>query len=414
MTPIRRLIAASGLTNLGDGFTVLAWAWVASVLTRDALFIALVPVAVRLPWLLGALPAGLMADRYDRRLLVAGADALRVLAFGAVAFLLWHAGPLPEAPPDGLSRPDLMAVLLVAATFVGFAEVLRDSAAAALLPSLVNDAQLERANGRLWSVELVGNALLGPALGAFLLAVSFAAPFASAAGLYLAGGLIVLGLAAPPRRAAQRRHWRAELGEGLDVLRGQPFLRQLVWITAVWNLLAEMALIALILHGQENLGMGAPAYGLVLAAGALGGVFGGWAGEHVVRRLGPGRIAQLGSLGAVPAFVLLAYAPGPVAAGAAFFFFNFMGLLWNTVSTAYRQRRVPDDKRGRVNAIYRMASWGAAPLGIFLSGVVVRLAESVLDRPVALIVPILIAAVGIGLLTLAIWRRLHAGFGAKP
>ena len=37
MRPLPRLIAASGLTNLADGVAVVAWAWLASLLTRDAL-----------------------------------------------------------------------------------------------------------------------------------------------------------------------------------------------------------------------------------------------------------------------------------------------------------------------------------------------------------------------------------------
>ncbi|MEL6586490.1 MAG: MFS transporter, partial [Pseudomonadota bacterium] len=53
MTPIRRLITAAGLTNLGDGIAVLAWAWAASLLTRDAVWVAMVPVAVRLPSVCG-------------------------------------------------------------------------------------------------------------------------------------------------------------------------------------------------------------------------------------------------------------------------------------------------------------------------------------------------------------------------
>lgn len=66
MTALQRFIAASGLTNLADGVAVVAWAWAASLLTRDALLIALVPVALRLPWFLFALPAGIVTDRVDR------------------------------------------------------------------------------------------------------------------------------------------------------------------------------------------------------------------------------------------------------------------------------------------------------------------------------------------------------------
>ncbi|RZA17356.1 MAG: MFS transporter, partial [Proteobacteria bacterium] len=57
---LKRFIAASAMTNLADGVAVVAWAWIASLLTRDPLLVALVPVALRLPWALLALPAGLV------------------------------------------------------------------------------------------------------------------------------------------------------------------------------------------------------------------------------------------------------------------------------------------------------------------------------------------------------------------
>ncbi|MBU2244240.1 MAG: MFS transporter, partial [Alphaproteobacteria bacterium] len=70
LRPLHRFILASGLTNLADGIATVAWAWLASLLTRDPVWIALVPVALRLPWALCAIPAGIITDRADRRVLI--------------------------------------------------------------------------------------------------------------------------------------------------------------------------------------------------------------------------------------------------------------------------------------------------------------------------------------------------------
>ncbi|MDP3959117.1 MAG: MFS transporter [Pseudorhodobacter sp.] len=70
MSGFCRFVAAAGMANRADGMATLAWPWVASMLTRDALLIALVAVALRLPWFLFAIPAGLATDRLDRRRLV--------------------------------------------------------------------------------------------------------------------------------------------------------------------------------------------------------------------------------------------------------------------------------------------------------------------------------------------------------
>ncbi|WP_227268780.1 MFS transporter [Roseobacter weihaiensis] len=77
-----RFGAAVGLANLGDGIAVIAWAWTASLLTRDPLWIAMLPAALRVPWVLFALPSGLLADHTDRRRLIVFCDLVRTFAYG--------------------------------------------------------------------------------------------------------------------------------------------------------------------------------------------------------------------------------------------------------------------------------------------------------------------------------------------
>ncbi len=412
-SPLVRFIAASGLTNLADGVATVAWAWLASLLTRDPLLIAAVPVALRLPWFLMAIPAGIVTDRTDRRLLILRMDVLRTLAFALTAGAVWASLPLAEPPDDGVSSPGLFVVMLFAAFAVGLAEVFRDNAAQTMMPSLVQHAELEKANGRLWSVELVGNALLGPALGAFLIAAAAPWPFAANAAAYLVAVLLVLRIGHSFRPSVQPdRNWRRELREGFDFLRNAPLLRALALITGAWNLLFQMMVIALILHVQENLGLGARAYGLILAGGAVGGILGGWLGDAIVRRLGPGHAAQWMLLASPLTFIAIPFAPNAVILGLTLAFFEFTGVVWNTVSVSYRQRAIPDALLGRVNSLYRLLAWGMMPVGLVLSGLTVRFAETVTTRDIALEVPFFVAAAGAFLLTLVGWLPLGRGFAA--
>ena len=232
MTPYQRFVAASGLTNLADGVAVVAWAWLASLLTRDAVLVALVAVALRVPWFVLALPAGIITDRVDRRRLIVAMDGLRAAAFVMAAGAIWVATPLPVAPAAGVSIPWLYAVIVAAALLVGGAEVFRDNAAQTMLPALVPDAELERANGRLWSVEMVGNSLAGPALGAFLIAAFVALPFGMNAVAYALAIVLVVGIAGQFRPVqTTTRDWRAELAAGFAFLRGAPLLRTMAVTT---------------------------------------------------------------------------------------------------------------------------------------------------------------------------------------
>ena len=411
MTPFQRFVAASGMTNLADGVAVVAWGWAASLLTRDALLVALVPVALRLPWFLFALPAGIVTDRVDRRRLIVAMDALRAAAFVVAAVSIWSALPLAAAPMRGVSDAGLYGMILIAGLVVGGAEVFRDNAAQTMLPALVPVAELERANGQLWSVELLANSLLGPALGAFLIAVALPLPFTLNAVAYALAMVLVLRIAGNFRaKQAVSRNWRRELFEGFNFLRNAPLLRTLAWTTGFWNLFHQMIPIALVLHAQENLGLSAQLYGLVLAGGAVGGVLGSLTGPAIARALGSARTTQLMLATSAPAFAAVAIAPGPFTLCLVFVVFEFAGLVWNIVSVSTRQRMIPDAMLGRVNSIYRLLAWGMIPVGLVLSGVIVRAADGPLSRSTALILPFWAAALGALILTFVAWRALGRGF----
>ena len=52
--------------------------------------------------------------------------------------------------------------------------------------------------------------------------------------------------------------------------------------------------------------------------------------------------------------------------------FGFAGIIWNTVSVSHRQRKIPDVMLARVNSFFRMPAWGLLPVGLILSGLILR------------------------------------------
>nr|WP_276607122.1 MFS transporter [Rhodobacter sp. SY28-1] len=381
------------------------------MLTRDALLVALVPVALRLPWALLALPAGLVTDRVDRRRLILGMDALRALAFLFAALSLWAALPLGAAPAEGVSSPGLYLALLIAALVVGGAEVFRDNAAQTMLPALVPSERLERANGQLWSAELLTNALIGPALGAFLIGLWLPLAFGLNALAYGMALLLVAGLAGQFKaERTNRRGWKAEIGEGFAFLRGVPLLQTLAWTTGFWNLFHQMIVIGVVLHAQENLGLSAQAYGLTLAGGAVGGIAGSLMGARIGSALGPTRTMQWMLAASGPCFIGMALAPGAWTLGLCFAAMEFTGFVWNVVSVSTRQRMIPDALLGRVNSLYRLLAWGMMPLGLVLSGLVVSLGEGLLPRGTALVLPFWVAGAGSLVVAALVWGRIRQGF----
>jgi MFS family permease len=411
-TAFRNLVAASGLTNLADGVATVAWAWLASLITRDATLIALVAVMLRIPWFICAVPAGLLADRMDRRRLIVAMDGLRAIGFITAAAIIWAALPLAVSPDKGVSNVWLYCGLIVAALTVGTAEVFRDNAAQTLLPSVVDHQHLERANGRLWSIELIGNALTGPALGAALVAIWLPLPFLfNALGYAVAMALMarVVGNFTPAIQM-KSRNWRRELSEGWNFMRASYLLQSLAVITGLWNLFYQMVAIALVLHVQENLGLSVGGYGLILSASAVGGILGGWVGVYIVDVVGPMRTAQIMLFVSAPFYAAIALLSDAWALAAVLVVFQFCGVVWNTVSVSYRQRNIPDRLLGRVNALYRLMAWGMMPIGLLLSGIIVNLFDDGIGREAALRMPFVVAALGAGVLGVVGWRALATGF----
>ena len=203
----RRLFAASTIANLGDGIGLIAYPWLATAITRDPFLIALVAVMQRLPWLLFSLPAGVITDRYERRTLMAWSNVARSFVALIVACVVLGAqGSLPDVDQiadGGLTfetNVGLYIVLLVATLLFGITEVIHDNAAQTFMPALVRPAQLEKANGRLWSTEQVANTFVGPPLGAFLIALAFSLPFFVDSITFAVAALLVWLISVPRRR----------------------------------------------------------------------------------------------------------------------------------------------------------------------------------------------------------------------
>lgn len=414
-----KLFTASTMTNLGDGLMAVAVVWLASAITRDPTLIALVGLASRLPWLLFSLPAGVITDRYDRRLLVWTMDVFRVgVIAGFAVLVLWQqAGlPTPEELAGGAPAPDNAALLLVALCLVslllGFAEVVRDNAAQTLMASVVHKSQLERANGRLWGAETTMNNFVGPPLGGFLVAVALALPFFLNAGLLAVGAALVFALTGSflPKRAATAvaapPDWKAELKEGFSWLWRHRLLRTLAILLGVMNMMSALAFVLMVLFAQEVLGLFEGwQLGVVITGMAVGAVIGSLAAPRISEKLSPGTSLLVSIVGMGVTFIGIALTSSAVVVWAMGVLSGVFVVLWNVITVSLRQRIIPDHLLGRVNSVYRFFGWGTISLGTLLGGLLVAAFEPSVGREWALRLPFLIAAAAhLALLPVAISR----------
>lgn len=388
----RLLFTAGALTNLGDGMVALALPWLASTMTRDPVAIAAVAAAGRAPWLVMSLPAGVVIDRADRRKLIARADLCRA---AIILVILW----LAIGPPAGA-----VWLLTGLAFLLGSAEVLRDNAAQTILPALVLPADLEAANGQMWSAEQLTGQFIGPPLAGALIGLGVGVPFGvDAAGLVLAAGCVWL-ITLQPLAPTGQRFWSA-LREGVGFMRADPALLRLAVVLGIANFLSTAILTVQILFAQDVLGLAAADYGLILSVEALGAVAGSLLAPMAIARFGLHRclFAAIATWAVFNAVAGLA--TSGVVLGLALFPVMAASMLWNVITVSWRQRRIPSALLGRVNSIYRFFGWGSMPLGALAGGLVVAALEPGIGREAALRAPFLLASVSFaGLLAYALAR----------
>ena len=313
-----------------------------------------------LPFLLLAIPLGLLADRISRRQLMAAAEALRALALAA----------LLAATLAGQLSITLLAVLgfVGAAGSVGFSV-----AAPALVPALVPRDALGAANGRL---ELARSAAFagGPALaGALVAAAGASAAFVLATALSAVAVALLWRLPDPPRALAAKRHPWLELKDGARLVWQHPLLRPVLLTSVAWNLAWFVLQAVYVPYALGALGLGANGVGLTLASYGAGMVTGALLAPRVMAALPFGAVVLVGpavSVLAMATMVATLLWPSGWVAGAAFFLFGVGPILWTISSTTLRQTVTPQAMLGRVSAIFLTVNMGARPLGAALGGLV--------------------------------------------
>jgi predicted MFS family arabinose efflux permease len=369
-------MSASEATRLPSTFNRLAWSNLAAQ-SAEQIALAAAPIvavlllgvgegqtgllqtALTLPFILFAIPAGLLADRISRRWLMAGAEALRAAALLAVLLLIgFHFLTLPLLA--------LLGFIAVCGT------VVYSVAAPALVPSLVSPQLLRVANARIELARTIAFAA-GPALGGVLVGWLGAAPaFGFAAALSVVAVVLLSGLYEPSRTPAPRRHPWQDVREGAVFVLHHTLLRPVFVTQFIFNTASFLLLAVFVPYAVHRLGLSAAGVGTTMAMYGVGMVAGALLATRVMQQIAFGTVIGLGPVAGFVAAVMMALTtvfPSPWLAGASFFLLGVGPILWVISTTTLRQSVTPPSLLGRVSAINIM-SYGARPVGSALGAVV--------------------------------------------
>ncbi|TFD01418.1 MFS transporter [Cryobacterium sinapicolor] len=355
----RRLWAGNAVGNLSDGLMFVAIPLLATSLTTDAILIAGLAVVYSAVRLLVVVPVGVYVDRFDRRtiLWITNLSRASLVIMMAVLFAI------------GFGSVLLLYVVLAG---VGILETAADNAALSILPSVVPANQLDQANSRISAAQLLADEFAGPPLGGLLFALGAAVPVLAAGGFYAAAGFFFLALPRPgvvhgllsPRRSVFR-----EAADGARWLHGHRLLSGLAVVGGLASVAYMMPFSVLVLYAQQTLGLGPAGYGLILAVSALGGLVGSIITAPLRSCVGYGwTIVGSLFLGAASMFAL-AFVRIPWLAAALLAAYILHSVVWGICVNSLRQRLVPENLRGRVNASSKVLGLIGLTVGAALGGV---------------------------------------------
>ena len=355
----RALYGGALVSNVGDGIRLAALPLLASSLTTSPFLIAAVTAAQYLAWLTFGPFGGALVDRGERRRTILTTQLWRGLLMAGLGLLVWS------------GHAQIWHVCVVAfAITVG--EILVDPSTVALVPTLVDDANLDRANGRISSVEIVTNDFAGAPVGSALFAFAPWLPFLIDACSYLGSLLPFRGLPRQPRSSQRSGHGsprlRTDAADGFRWLRRHRVLAPFTASQVIYYFGFAAGFSLLVVLVTDELEGSAVAFGVLLAIGAAGAFLGSLWGARVSASVGT-RATLSGCVALQGATVAaVAIAPSVPVVAALWFLNGIPAGLQRPAARSMQQRLTPNHLLGRVNVTVRIFTRGVIVFGALAAG----------------------------------------------
>jgi MFS family permease len=359
--------SATSFSNLGDGLYQIVFPLLAIRLTTSPSLVAGVSLMLSLPWLIFALQAGSIVDRFDRRKVMVWVTGLRVFVlFTLTLSIITNFASIP--------------LLYLAALLMGIGETLVDTALTSIVPSVISKDRLSWANAKISAAQTITNTFIGPPLAGYLAGMSFALATGSSTFMYAIAALALISMrgvfhvSADENRPTEKRGWD-HITEGIRFLWKNRLIRDLTLFTASMNIFwaGWGALFVLYAVKPGPMGLGEFEYGLLLTVMAVGGLLGSLFCERIEKFLGTRNALVLDFIGTIALVGIPALTTNAFAVGVSAFLAGFGASVWVILVSSIRQRIVPSNLLGRVYSASRFISWGVGPVGVGLAALIAEI-----------------------------------------
>ncbi len=359
----KRLWTANIFTNLADGLGKTAFPLLAITLTRDPLLISIIGALAMLPWLLFAIPIGAIVDNVDKRKALATTNSIRMLIAAILALLI--------------TTEQVTIFWLYLVTFVvGICEVFADTTSQSLIPVIVKNKELEKANSRMEMTFTVFQDFIGAPIGGLLYAVAIAAPFIANSLGFLIAALLCLSMPLPflinKKEFTENPGFIKDIKFGINYLFTHKQLLRIVLITTTIGFCWAFASSTMILYLVEDLNLNPKKYGFLLTFNGLIVLLGALAAPKTAKLIGRGLALAL----AISISSITILAQGLVTNIWLFLIPNAINAFWlphwNILLMSTYQRLIPQELYGRIHGTRRTLVWGMMPIASFLGGLLAK------------------------------------------
>ncbi|HVF01641.1 MAG TPA: MFS transporter [Rubrobacteraceae bacterium] len=350
------IFAAGNLVSqAGEWMTLVALNWAVLEFTGSALYLGLINACRMVPAFLLSVPAGVLADRSDRRkLLILLQTGIMPLTF-CVGYLLAVASPFWLLAVVVTLRSVLMAVVIP----------VRNS----LIPNLVLESQVASAVAVDSAVRNLSR-ILGPAIAGTLLAVMEVANVFWISGCSIVAVLLSLIIVRPEfDRDAVSSNMKADLQEAALYVKTSPTVQSLLILAVVPMVFAFPYTAMMPLFAEDLLQLGPEGLGFLLSVAAAGALVGSAWLSLGSETQGAGKWLVCSTIGFGLFLLLFMLAQTLLTAAVMMFLVGLASATYRTMSRVTLQIRVPDRLRGRILSIALMDR-GLMPLGAILIGAV--------------------------------------------
>jgi MFS family permease len=348
------------ISDLGSQVSMFVFPLVTYALTGSAVWAAVIEAAF-LVGLCGALlPAGVLADRVHRRLIMRAASGGGALLYASLAVAA-YAGSLT------------IAHLAAVALLTGVATGISGPAEMSSLRSVVSREQLPTALSQSQARQHVASLLGGP-LGGILYGVARWMPFAfdavSFAASWFALGRMRTDLSAPERVGPPRKPAR-DVVEGIRFILSWPYFRAIAVFSASVNLLVNAMFFVAILRMVQD-GVDPRAIGLVSTAAGVAGILGALAAPWIIERMPTGLLVVVTAWSFVPFAIPMAFWDSPAVVAGALGFIMLLNPAGNASGSNYRIAHTPAHLQGRAQSAGQFLGTSVIWLAPLLGGVLLE------------------------------------------